>query len=110
MLPVRMRSAGVVTSASRSFFCIRDRSDGGIAIQGDEDMRKARGAGIPAASAAGFGRRSFLRRASASSATMALLAAARTALPAGAFAQASGPEVKGTKLGYIALTDASPLI
>jgi nitrate/nitrite transport system substrate-binding protein len=42
--------------------------------------------------------------------TLALLAAARAALPSGAFAQAAGPEVKGAKLGYIALTDASPLI
>ncbi len=42
--------------------------------------------------------------------TAALFAAARLQLPAGAFAQAAGPEVKGTKLGYIALTDASPLI
>ncbi len=39
-----------------------------------------------------------------------LLAAARLALPGGAFAQGAGPEVKGTKLGYIALTDAAPLI
>jgi nitrate/nitrite transport system substrate-binding protein len=39
-----------------------------------------------------------------------LFAAARMALPGGAFAQAAGPEVKGTKLGYIALTDAAPLI
>jgi nitrate/nitrite transport system substrate-binding protein len=39
-----------------------------------------------------------------------LLAAARIALPGGAFAQGAGPEVKGTKLGYIALTDAAPLI
>ena len=31
-------------------------------------------------------------------------------LPGGAFAQAAGPEVKGAKLGFIALTDASPLI
>ncbi len=42
--------------------------------------------------------------------TAALFAAARLQLPAGAFAQVAGPEVKGTKLGYIALTDASPLI
>ena len=42
--------------------------------------------------------------------TLALLAAARAALPSGAFAQAAGPEIKGAKLGYIALTDASPLI
>ena len=40
----------------------------------------------------------------------ALLSAARLALPSGAFAQSAGPEVKGTRLGYIALTDASPLI
>jgi nitrate/nitrite transport system substrate-binding protein len=40
----------------------------------------------------------------------ALLAAAKAALPSGAFAQAAGPEVRGAKLGYIALTDAAPLI
>ncbi|MDR6872964.1 nitrate/nitrite transport system substrate-binding protein [Bosea sp. BE125] len=40
----------------------------------------------------------------------ALLAAARVALPSGAFAQSAGPELKGTRLGYIALTDAAPLI
>ncbi len=52
-------------------------------------------------------RREFLKK---SASTAALFAAAKFALPAGvAFAQ-SGPEVKGTKLGYIALTDASPLI
>jgi nitrate/nitrite transport system substrate-binding protein len=39
-----------------------------------------------------------------------LLAAARMALPSGVFAQGAGPEVKGTKLGYIALTDAAPLV
>jgi nitrate/nitrite transport system substrate-binding protein len=38
------------------------------------------------------------------------MTAVKAAFPAGAFAQGSGPEVKGTKLGYIALTDASPLI
>lgn len=54
----------------------------------------------------GFERRRFLKL----SASAAALAAAKTAFPAGAFAQASGPEVKGTKLGYIALTDSSPLI
>jgi nitrate/nitrite transport system substrate-binding protein len=52
-------------------------------------------------------RRGLLRGAGS---TLALLAAARAALPGGAFAQAAGPEVKGAKLGYIALTDASPLI
>lgn len=57
-------------------------------------------------SRSGFERRRFLKL----SASAAALAAAKTAFPAGAFAQASGPEVKGTKLGYIALTDSSPLI
>lgn len=41
--------------------------------------------------------------------TMALLAAARLNFPAGAFAQGAGPEVKGAKLGFIALSDAGPL-
>ena len=40
----------------------------------------------------------------------ATVLAAKAAFPAGAYAQGSGPEVKGTKLGYIALTDAAPLI
>jgi nitrate/nitrite transport system substrate-binding protein len=44
------------------------------------------------------------------SATALTLAAARTLLPGGAYAQGAGPEVKGTKLGYIALTDAAPLV
>jgi nitrate/nitrite transport system substrate-binding protein len=42
--------------------------------------------------------------------SLALMAAVKTAFPSGAFAQGTGPEVKGTKLGYIALTDAAPLI
>src|SRR3954449_11916186 len=42
-------------------------------------------------------------------ATLAVLAAAKAALPGGAFAQGAGPEVKGAKLGFIALTDAAPL-
>lgn len=41
--------------------------------------------------------------------TAALLAAAKLNFPAGAFAQDAGPEVKGAKLGFIALTDAGPL-
>jgi nitrate/nitrite transport system substrate-binding protein len=41
--------------------------------------------------------------------TMALLAAAKLNFPAGAFAQGAGPEVKGAKLGFIALSDAGPL-
>ena len=54
-----------------------------------------------------FGRRGVLKGATA---TTALLAAARAALPSGAFAQAAGPETKAVKLGFIALTDAAPLI
>jgi nitrate/nitrite transport system substrate-binding protein len=43
--------------------------------------------------------------------TAALLAAARVAAPRGAYAQGSTvPEVRKATLGYIALTDASPLI
>ena len=42
--------------------------------------------------------------------TAALLAAARIGLPGGAFAQGAGPEVAAVKIGYIALTDAAPLI
>ncbi|MEZ0222871.1 MAG: CmpA/NrtA family ABC transporter substrate-binding protein [Tardiphaga sp.] len=41
--------------------------------------------------------------------TAALLAAARLNFPGGAFAQDAGPEVKGAKLGFIALSDAGPL-
>lgn len=52
-------------------------------------------------------RRSFLKTATATAAT---LIAARALFPSGAFAQGAGPEVTGTKLGYIALTDSAPLI
>ncbi len=51
-------------------------------------------------------RRSVLKGAAAA---LSLTAAARLALPGGAHAQAAGPEVKGAKLGFIALTDAAPL-
>ena len=57
----------------------------------------------------GLNRRAFLGRTTAASAG-ALLAAVKASFPGGAFAQGVGPEVKGTKLGYIALTDAAPLI
>lgn len=40
---------------------------------------------------------------------LATVAAAKAAFPGGAFAQGAGPEVKGAKLGFIALTDAAPL-
>ena len=54
-----------------------------------------------------FGRRQILKSATA---TASLLAAARAALPSGAFAQGAGVETPKVKLGFIALTNASPLI
>ena len=54
----------------------------------------------------GLNRRQLLK---ATGGTAALLAAAKLNFPAGAFAQGAGPEVKAAKLGFIALTDASPL-
>ncbi len=51
-------------------------------------------------------RRQILKISSAA----ALVSAARLAFPSGAFAATAGPEVTGVKLGYIALTDAAPLI
>jgi nitrate/nitrite transport system substrate-binding protein len=53
-----------------------------------------------------FSRRQLLK---ATGSTAALLAAAKLNFPAGAFAQDAGPEVKGAKLGFIALSDAGPL-
>lgn len=55
----------------------------------------------------GIDRRGFIKGATA---TAALLTAAKQLLPSGAYAAASGPEVSGAKLGYIALTDSAPLI
>jgi nitrate/nitrite transport system substrate-binding protein len=51
-------------------------------------------------------RRTLLK---AGAGSAALLASLRVNFPGGAFAQAAGPEVKGAKLGFIALTDAAPL-
>jgi nitrate/nitrite transport system substrate-binding protein len=54
-----------------------------------------------------FSRRSVLQ----GTATAALVAATKLAFPAGVFAaEAAGPEVTKAILGYIALTDAAPLI
>jgi nitrate/nitrite transport system substrate-binding protein len=50
-------------------------------------------------------RRAFIK----TSSTAALLSAAYSLLPSGALA-AAGPEVNAAKLGFIALTDSSPLI
>jgi nitrate/nitrite transport system substrate-binding protein len=58
----------------------------------------------------GVNRRILLKNSTAALGTAALMSAVKAAFPGGAFAQGTGPEVKGTKLGYIALTDASPLV
>jgi nitrate/nitrite transport system substrate-binding protein len=52
-------------------------------------------------------RRSVLKGATA---TAALMGAVRTAFPSGAFAQGAGPETNKVTLGFIALTDSSPLM
>jgi nitrate/nitrite transport system substrate-binding protein len=51
-----------------------------------------------------------LTRRHALAAAAATVAAAKAAFPGGAFAASAGPEVSKAKLGFIALTDASPLI
>ena len=56
-----------------------------------------------------LGRRSVLKIGGAAAAA-ATFSAASTLLPSGAYAAEAGPEVKGAKLGFIALTDAAPLI
>ncbi|MCJ2007992.1 CmpA/NrtA family ABC transporter substrate-binding protein [Methylobacterium sp. J-092] len=61
----------------------------------------------PLAEASGTGTRRGLLKGAAGA--LSLAAAVRLALPGGAFAQGAGPEVKGAKLGFIALTDAAPL-
>src|SRR5262245_6625113 len=54
-----------------------------------------------------FGRRRVLK---GGTAVAALMATVRASFPAGAFAQGAGPETNKVTLGFIALTDASPLI
>ena len=51
-----------------------------------------------------------LTRRGALTAAAATLAAGKALLPSGAFAAGPGPEVAKARLGFIALTDASPLI
>jgi nitrate/nitrite transport system substrate-binding protein len=51
-----------------------------------------------------------LTRRTALTAAAATLAAAKAAFPSGAFAAGAGPEVSKARLGFIALTDASPVI
>jgi nitrate/nitrite transport system substrate-binding protein len=53
---------------------------------------------------------SDLNRRQAILASAATLAAAKAALPSGAFAAGKGPEVSAARLGFIALTDSAPLI
>ena len=55
-------------------------------------------------------RRDFLKSASATAATAALMSSVKAAFPGGVFAQAAGPEVTKAVLGYIALIDASALV
>src|SRR3954471_9944633 len=52
----------------------------------------------------------MITRRAALTGAAATLAAAKAALPSGAFAAGAGPEVARARLGFIALTDASPLI
>jgi nitrate/nitrite transport system substrate-binding protein len=58
----------------------------------------------------GLTRRSLLASSASLAGTTALMAAAQSAFPAGAFAETAGPEVTKLVLGFIALTDAAPLI
>ncbi|MGE0827986.1 MAG: CmpA/NrtA family ABC transporter substrate-binding protein [Hyphomonadaceae bacterium] len=51
-----------------------------------------------------------LSRREALTGAIATVAAAQAAFPGGAFAQSRGPETTRARLGFIALTDASPLI
>ncbi|SMC92546.1 CmpA/NrtA family ABC transporter substrate-binding protein [Rhizobium sp. RU36D] len=52
-------------------------------------------------------RREFLKK---TASTAAIVLAARTLLPSGAYAAVATPEVTGAKLGFIALTDAAALV
>lgn len=54
----------------------------------------------------GLSRRNLMK----TTAAAALIGAVRSAFPSGAFAASAGPEVTGLKLGFIALTDAAPLV
>jgi len=58
----------------------------------------------------GLARRTVLKAGGQTAAAAALFSAIKTAFPGGAFAADGGPEVTGATLGFIALTDSSPLI
>jgi nitrate/nitrite transport system substrate-binding protein len=62
------------------------------------------------AGAAELSRRSLLCSAASLAGTSALLAAVQSAFPSGVFAEPAGPETSKAVLGFIALTDAAPLI
>ena len=59
---------------------------------------------------AGLTRRSFIGSTASLAGATALTAAAQSAFPTGVFAETAGPEVTKVVLGFIALTDAAPLI
>jgi len=59
---------------------------------------------------AGMTRRSLLGSTASFAGATALVAAAQSAFPAGVFAETPGPEVTKVVLGFIALTDAAPLV
>jgi nitrate/nitrite transport system substrate-binding protein len=73
---------------------------------GDEGLMMTTSKAKQGQRSGGLSRRALLK---ASAGTAALLAAARVNFPAGAFAEGAGPEVTAAKLGFIALTDATPL-
>ena len=62
------------------------------------------------AGAAGLTRRSLIGSTASLAGATALMAAAQSAFPAGVFAETAGPEATKVVLGFIALTDAAPLI
>lgn len=58
----------------------------------------------------GLTRRTFIGSAASLGGTTALTVATQSAFPTGVFAETAGPEVTKVVLGFIALTDAAPLI
>lgn len=60
--------------------------------------------------ATGLTRRAVLTSSASLAGAAAVMAAAQSAFPSGAFGQSAGPEVTKVVLGYIALTDAASLI
>jgi nitrate/nitrite transport system substrate-binding protein len=78
--------------------------------KGKQRMTRMIGTGRRANKASALTRRSFLESGAAAVGTAALFNAAKMAFPGGAFAASAGPETTKAILGYIALTDASPLV